>query len=667
MRSLLLLLLTLAYSSAFTQDVQWATEVIDFSSELTSVQYSAMQATGEPNVLPQGGENPNAWTPDRPNRDEYLILGFAEPTEIQQVVIGESYNPSAVTAVYLIDGRKIEHKVYEFEPRRIPRTGRTLNIIFNRTPYTVHAVKIEMDGRALGEYYSIDAVGISDTRRPFVIEVDLLDNLNSEISAEALSSNVNSDYKEYKPILSPDGKTLFFSRKNHPDNIGGVEDIEDIWYSELDENGEWAPAVNAGEVVNNPGPNYVSSITPDGNSAIILLGNKYLDDGKMLAGVSITQRSDSGWANPTPIEIENDYNYAEKANYYLANTKRALLMSVERDDSEGGRDLYVSFVKDDSTWTEPLNLGNVVNTAGDETAPFLAADNKTLYFSSNGFPGYGGHDIYMATRLDSTWQNWSTPQNLGSQINSDQEDVFFYLPVEGEYAYYSRGITESNSDIFRVSLPIVKMPTPVLIVTGKLTDSKTGEPIEATITYERLADGEDMGTIQSRPGTGEYEIILPMGDVYGFFTEVEGYLPISDNLDLTKYDADTKIVNRDLTLVPIEKDASIVLNNLFFDFDKASLKPESFPELDRVIEFLKKNQAVRVGLEGHTDSIGDPAYNMGLSKRRVTSVKQYLINNGLAAERTEIEWFGETKPVETNKTDEGRAKNRRVEMKIIQD
>ena len=665
MKGLITFVLLIAVVLTKAQDIQWASTVIDFSSELTSVQYSAMQATGEPNVLPQGGENPNAWTPDRPNRDEFLVLGFGTPTKISQVIIGESYNPSAVTNVYLIDGREIEHLIYTFNPRRIPKTGRSLNIIFDETPYEVHAVKIELDGRVLGEYFSIDAVGISTSRRPYIIDVDLADNLNPDIAAEALSENVNSDYKEYKPLLSADGKTLYFSRKNHPGNIGGVEDDEDVWYSELDENGDWRPAVNAGPDINTEGPNYISSITPDGNSAIVLLGNKYNDKGKLTAGVSITQRTDSGWTKPIGVEIEDDYNYADKANYYLANNKEALLMSVDREDSQGGRDIYVSFLQEDSIWSAPLNLGNVVNTAGDEAAPFLAADNETLYFSSNGFPGYGGHDIYVSTRLDDSWTNWSTPENLGSEINSDQEDVFFYIPAVGDFAYYSRGVTEENSDIYRVGLPIMKMPIPVLIVTGKLTNAKTGEPIEATITYERLKDGEDMGSISSRAETGEYEIILPMGEVYGFFAEVEGFIPISDNLDLTQYDADTKIVNRDLTLVPVEKDATIVLNNLFFDFDRASLKPESFPELDRVIEFLKKNESVHVGISGHTDSVGDENYNLGLSKRRVTSVQQYLINKGLASERIEISWFGETQPVESNETPEGRAKNRRVEMKIL--
>src|SRR5690606_20907469 len=148
-------------------------------------------------------------------------------------------------------------------------------------------------------------------------------------------------------------------------------------------------------------------------------------NGKMQAGVSISTNTGGAWSKPKPLKIENDYNFNEKANYFLSNTRNVLIMSVEREDSYGDRDLYVSFMKPDSSWTEPLNLGDVINTAAVESAPFLAADGKTLYFSSDGFSGYGGSDIYASTRLDDTWTNWSDPENLGPEINSPMEDLFF--------------------------------------------------------------------------------------------------------------------------------------------------------------------------------------------------------------------------------------------------
>ena len=173
------------------------------------------------------------------------------------------------------------------------------------------------------------------------------------------------------------------------------------------------------------------------------------------------------WSKPVALNIINDYNYNKKANYFLTDNRQTLLMSVEREDSYGDRDLYVTFINRDSTWSEPLNLGDVVNTAGEESAPFLASDDKTLYFSSNGFSGYGGNDVYVTKRLDDTWKNWSEPENLGPEINSPLEDLFFNIPVSSEFAYYSRGVSENNMDIFRIKLPILRSPEPFVTVTRK--------------------------------------------------------------------------------------------------------------------------------------------------------------------------------------------------------
>jgi len=237
---------------ATAQNIQWASQVIEFSSELTDIQYSAEQVLDKPNVLPVGGESPNAWTPDKPNRQEYIKVGFENPMHAMQIMVAESYSPSTVSALYAYDSEDREYLIQTFQPGEIPMEGRLLNIIFDRTPYRVAAVKVELDGSAVSEFYSIDAIGISDSSIPFVVDVNLPENLNAELSTERLSEKVNSPYKEYKPLLSPDGKTLFFSRQNHPGNVGGESDPEDIWYSELDENGEWQEAVNA-ENLNTPG------------------------------------------------------------------------------------------------------------------------------------------------------------------------------------------------------------------------------------------------------------------------------------------------------------------------------------------------------------------------------------------------------------------------------
>jgi OOP family OmpA-OmpF porin len=670
---LTLFLLTWLFLNSNAQTVQWASSVIEFSSELTPVQYSAKEALGKPNVLPSGGQSPNAWTPDKPKRKEFLKLGYANPISIKQIAIAESHNPSAIFRVLAYDETGKEYVINTLNPMSVPLKGRMLNLFVEKTSYKVAAIKLEFDGAALPDYFAIDAVAISDSDYPIIADIPKLQLLASGIFIEALDNNVNSEYSELNPLLSPDGKTLYFSRRNHPGNVGGTNDKEDIWYSELDSAGKWQLAKNMGPKFNNEGPNFVNTIqavTPDGRSAIMVLGNKYLEGGKMVAGVSVSSNVGGQWSPPIALNITNDYNYNEKANYFLTNNRKTLILSVEREDSYGDRDLYVSFMKEDSVWTEPLNLGNIVNTANEEAGPFLASDEKTLYFSSKGFSGYGGSDIYVSRRLDDSWTSWSEPENLGPEINSPLEDLFFNIPSSSEFAYYSRGVTETNTDIFRVKLPIVKSLDPWVTVKGKIVDATTGKPIGAKIIYERLPDGKEMGISQSNPTTGEYEIRLPGGHLYGVRAEANGKMSENQNLDLTKVNADQIIENKDFNLDPIQvasisENSTITLNNLFFDFDKAVLQPASFPELDRIIKLMNEKSGMQIEISGHTDASGPETYNLALSKRRANAVAEYLSDKGISKSRITSLFFGESKPVAPNHSKQGRQKNRRVEFKIL--
>ncbi len=653
------------------QVVQWASKVIQFSSELTPGQYSAQQALGKPNVLPAGGKSPNAWVPDKPNRKEFLKLGYNNPMNIRQIAIAESYNPSALIRILAYDESDTEHLVYSLNPSAIPLKGRMLNVFIEPTAYKVIAIKLEFDGAAVPDYFGIDAVAITDSNYPIIADIPLAAYLAAGIVIEQLDENVNSEYSEYNPLLSPDGKTLYFSRKNHPENMGGEKDKEDIWFSELDENGKWMLAKNMGSQFNNSFPNFANTIstTPDGKSVIMVLGNKYVKDGKKsLAGVSISSNVGGQWTKPVSLNITNDYNYNEKANYFLTNNRKTLLMSVERDDSKGDRDLYVTFMGDDSVWTEPLNLGTAINTAAEESGPFLAIDDKTLYFSSNGFSGFGGSDIYVSKRLDDTWTNWSAPENMGKTINSPLEDLFFNIPANSDFAYYSRGVTEQNTDIFSVKLPVIQSPEPWVTVTGKLIDSKTESPLAAKIIYERLPDGKDMGISQSDPKTGEFEIKLPTGFLYSIRAEANDYISESQNIDLRKITANTKRVDfrlRPIEVVHIEANATFTFNSIFFDFDKAVLKPASFPELERVVQLLNDKPTINIEVAGHTDNIGTIPYNQNLSQRRANAVKKFLTSKGIDASRVTTVGYGETKPRVSNDDEkDGREINRRVEFKI---
>jgi outer membrane protein OmpA-like peptidoglycan-associated protein len=431
----------------------------------------------------------------------------------------------------------------------------------------------------------------------------------------------------------------------------------------------------------------------------MVLGNQYLKDGKkMLAGMSISNNVNGEWTAPRAVKIENDYNFNEKSHYFLANTRMALLMSVEREDSYGDRDIYVSFPKNDSVWSEPVNLGRTINTATEDASPFLAADNKTLYFSSKGFSGYGGTDIYRSVRLDDTWTNWSEPENLGSEVNSKFDDLFFNIPASSEFAYFSKGVAENNVDIFRLKIPVFMLPDPVVLVKGKLIDAKTGKPIGAKVIYESLPDGKQVGTVQSDPVTGEYEIQLPVGSMYGVRAEAKDHLSTNQNLDLRRIaygpiSRDVKLTPTDAVVVdgkpvdgkpvvgkplegkpgdiapievtPIAENTKILLNNIFFAFATSTLSQKSFPELNRIVGLMSERPTLQVEIAGHTDNLGPDSYNLKLSERRAKAVTNYLVKKGVSHERISTTFFGESKPVDTTNTKAGNAKNRRVEFKIV--
>jgi OmpA-OmpF porin, OOP family len=672
-KCLLFLIIFASVSSSYAQIVQWADKVLSFSTQLTDQQYSAQQILGRPNVMPYGGQNPSAWTPDKKGKAEFIKIGFATPMQIQQIAIAESANPSALVRVLAYDVAGREYHIHTFSPMPVPKLGMMRNIFIEKTTYKVAALKLEFDGAAISDFFSIDAVGISDSPYRIVADINIPKLMAQGILVERLDENVNSDAKELNPILSPDGKTLYFSRRNHPENIGGAADKEDIWFSELDETGNWQKAKNMGAQFNNAGPNFVSAVnaaTPDGKSVVMVLGNQYGDDGKMMAGVSISDNINGKWSKPKALVIKNDYNYNDRANYFMINNRQVLLMSIEREDSRGSRDLYVSFQKPDSTWSEPANLGDDINTASEESAPFMASDNETLYFASSGFSGFGGADLYVSKRLDDTWQNWTEPQNLGPDVNSKLDDLFFNIPTNSEYAYYSRGISEENSDIFRVKLPIYRPPVAMVIVKGKLLDAKTGLPLGAKIIYESLPDGKQLGSVDSDPVTGEYQFKIPAGKQYSVRAEAKDHISETQTIDLRKILDDGKVEIKNITLRPIEvvkidSLSTITLNTILFAFDKSTLLPESYSELTRISDLMKKYPQMTVEIAGHTDATGDETYNLTLSKMRAESVAKYITSKGIDANRIAIAFFGENKPKESNDTQPGRARNRRVEFKII--
>lgn len=480
-----------------------------------------------------------------------------------------------------------------------------------------------------------------------------------------IGSNINTDVTEIAPIISPDGKTLYFARGYDRKNAGGNYDEADIWYSEKQLDGTWGPAKNIGAPLNNDGINVVVNAMPDGNT--LFLEGLYNSDGSFKSdlGISVTHRTANGWSVPKQVRIDNYSNVNQYETYFFTTDRQVLLLSVERDDSFGDLDLYVSFRRSDGSYTEPKNMGAKLNTFADEGTPFMAPDGVTLYFSTSGLRGYGSNDIYMTTRLDDTWLNWSTPKNMGSAINTNDWDTYLSLSAKGDTAFL---VSTSGSygweDIFTIELSPKMQPDPVVLISGKVLDKSTKRPIGATITYRDINTGQEVGIAESDPATGAYKIVLPYGKFYSFRAEARNYIAQSENIDLRNI-SDYQEINRDLYLSKLQVNEVIVLNNVFFEQAKSDLLPSSFDELDRVIKIMKDNPSMKIELRGHTDNIGDAQLLMQLSQDRVDAVKDYFISKGISATRITTKAFGGTMPININDTPAERAKNRRVEFKII--
>ncbi len=672
---LILFLLVFAVYHLPAQNIQWAASVdFEYNQSQESLQTGSM-ALGAPDALPSGIVHQNAFKLNQEGAFGTLIVSYSQPQKANQIVIVENNIPGRIVEISLHDINGQKYVIYKNEAVTIPENHRTMIISIPETPYLVEKVELNLNTTQKKGWAQIDAIGIASGASESKIEQELygLGQANVQTALaftttkENLGPEINSPYIEAKPIISADGKTLYFTRQNHPDNTKGKKDDGDIYYSTW-ENDRWSPAKNIGTPLNDELANGTTGVSPDGNT--LLLINQYNTSGKAENGASISRRTKHGWSYPEKIEIREHVNKSNYADYFLANNGKVLLMAIQTNQSFGDQDLYVSFIQNDKTWSAPLNLGKTINTSRAEFSPFLAADNKTLYFASEGHRGLGGSDIFYTKRLDETWQNWSTPKNLGSAINTPMWDAYYAIDAAGKYAYFvsnsgsTADIKNESKDIYRIALSAEFKPEPVVLVSGKVYNEKTKEPISADIIFESLPTGENQGFANSNPDDGRYKIILTRGNNYGFMAKAKGFLAINENLDLSTIDEYTEI-ERDLYLVPIEVGAVVKMNNIFFEQSKAVLLTDSYPEIERLSDFLRENPSVEIELGGHTDNQGLAKLNLQLSQDRVDMVKSFLVERGIAAKRIETRAFGGSKPIASNHSPETRGLNRRVEIKIL--
>lgn len=661
-------LILLVAGKIIAQPVLWADKILGYSSEYRNENagqgFRSKQILGEPNKLPDFGNSPCAWSPATPDgrNEEWIKVGFEKSVALKQVAIAESFNPGSVTRVYAYNEAGKEFLLYDEKAGPLSTKGRMLHIFTNQANLITNAIKIILDPSKVAGFNQIDAIGISATSDPIEAVINVAPSVLKEEKKENLGKAINSKGQEINPIISADGKTLYFTRAEFEGNIGSPGK-QDAWVSTLDKNNNWTDAVNLGAPVNNAGDNAIIGVSADGKT--IYLINVYLPGGGLVYGLSKSFYTKNGWSFPKEIKIQNLYNDHDFSEFAISPHGNVLIMSVQRKDTEGRKDLYVSFIQKDDTWSEPKHMGPVLNSASDENSPFLALDNKTLYFTSSGRSGYGGGDVFLSRRLDDTWLNWSKPENLGPNINTAKHDSYFNIPASGEYGYFSSADnTIGREDIFRIRLMPAIKPDPIATITGSVFEFETTTPVKAEISARILKTGAIFSKTTYEGDGGEFKLILPLKESYVITADEKAYFSSTEEVDLTD-ETGFRTIRKNLFLQPIKPGQQIRLANNMFSQSSADITEASFQELDRIIGIMNEYPEMEILLEGHTDNQGDTKKNIKLSEDRVLEVKKYLVLKGISAFRIQTKAWGPAKPIANNLTEATRQKNRRVEFTIL--
>ncbi len=420
--------------------------------------------------------------------------------------------------------------------------------------------------------------------------------------AKPLAGNINTDQNEGAQCISQDGEWLIFTACNRPDGFGSC----DLYISYKTPDGRWTEAENMGPKINTEFWESVPTLSPD---------------------------------------------------------KKDLYFSSRRPGGYGAADIWVSHRSVKGVWGIPENLGPNINTVGEESSPFIHADNQSLYFTSDGLPGYGKSDLFVTKKNEKG--EWGIPQNLGYPINTIEEEGSFIVTADGQTAYYAsdRSDTRGGLDIYTFQLPKAVQPTKTLWVKGKVFDADTKKGLPSSVELKDKANNVVTENVQTDE-TGNYLVTLPIGKNYSFTINRKGYLFYSDEFVLMDNNADSTYT-KDIPLQPIAANSTLVLKNILFETNSFQLKSSSFIELDKVLQLLKDNPNLKIQISGHTDNIGKPEDNLKLSTSRAKAVVDYLVLKGILPTRLSSKGFGSTKPVAENTTEIGRAKNRRTELMVI--
>jgi flagellar motor protein MotB len=478
---------------------------------------------------------------------------------------------------------------------------------------------------------------------------------------ESIGPGINTEDDEYWPSITADGQTLMFTRQVYTSYArpvtGGTQ--EDFYVSSLSDGG-WSKAYNAGEPLNTMSNEGAQTLSSNGNFMYFTACGRY--GGLGSCDIYFSAFNDGKWS--VPFNLGWPVNSPSWESTPSINADGNLLFfTSNRQGGNGGKDLWYSILNAKGIWNYPVNLGKTINTDGDEMSPFIHFDGKTLYYASNGLPGMGGFDIFM-TRMneDSTW---SEPRNLGYPINTSSDETGLIIDAAGQKAYFSsKRDSKNGKDIFWFALDESLRPDPVSYLKGKVTDRETGKLLKAD--YELINLSSNKVTIKnSTDENGNFLVCLPSGFNYGINVSRPGYLFYSENFMFEGMHTAMEPLIKKINLSPVRVGEKMLLSNVFYEIDSWELKPESKEELNNLADLITYNKDIIVEIGGYTDSTGTDEYNLVLSEKRALSVVKYLINKGISSERLKSKGYGNTSPIGDNVTQEGRKLNRRTEVKVL--
>ena len=475
---------------------------------------------------------------------------------------------------------------------------------------------------------------------------------NYVFAPQNVGGNINTAEPEYFPSLTIDNKELVFTRR--------IKSINEDFYYSKSTTGKWDLAKPIGGDINTPMSEAAQNISSDGQWLVFTANNRENSYGNY--DLYISYLTAQGWGEAINLggKVNSDQWDAQPC---LSPDKQDLYFSSRRFGGLGGKDIYVCRLQPNGRWGEPENMGPNINTEGDDECPFIHADNQTLYFVSNGLQGYGGDDLFVARKISDGV--WGKAKNLGYPINTINDEGTLFVAADGKTAYYAsdRSDSKGNLDIYSFELRQDIRPNKTLWIKGKVFDKKTTKGLPCSVELIDLSTKQIITTANTDE-TGNYFLTIPVGRDYAFNVNRKGYLFFSDNFLMSNHAPDS-LYEKNIALQPIEANASIVLKNIFFDVNKFELKTESQVELDKLIQMLTETPTLKIEISGYTDNVGKPADNLLLSNNRAKTVVSYLISKNISSQRLTSKGYGETKPLADNKTEDGRAMNRRTEMKVV--